>query len=117
MKNIPFIPGCVYPRGYNREQALESVGHGYARLIHKIFDKLVEYPNISINTVRSKWGGLRVYSSPIDEDFDRFVINVELESFYVCEDCGRHGNIRIIDEWNYKTLCENHANGLPIIEP
>ena len=118
-KEMDFVPGSYYNKGYNREQALESVGHGWARLIHKIFDKLEEYPNIVIDTVKEKWGGLRVYSSPMHEDFDRFVISVELESFYVCEECGRHGYLRSRDELlpDYKTLCEAHANGLPAIEP
>lgn len=118
-KEIEFIPGSFYSKGYNREQALQSVGHGWARLIHKIFDKLEEYPTIVIDTVKEKYGGLRVYSSPMHEDFDRFVISVELESFYVCEECGRHGYLRERNSENlwYKTLCEAHANGLPMVEP
>jgi len=118
-KDVEFVPGCFYLKGYNREQALQSVGHGWARLIHKVFDKLEEYPNIIIDTVKEKWGGLRIYTAPMHEDFDRFVISVELESFKICEECGRPGNLRSRHEVlpDYKTLCDFHADGLPIITP
>jgi hypothetical protein len=118
-KDSVFIPSTFYSNGYDREQALMSVGHGWARLIHKIFDKLEEYPYIIIDTVKEKWGGLRVYSSPMNEDFDKFVISVELESFKVCEECGRPAHLRSRHETlpDYKTLCDVHADGLPIITP
>jgi hypothetical protein len=118
-KEITFVPGTFYSKGYTREQALQSVGHGWARLIHKVFDKLEEYPNIIIDTVKEKWGGLRVYTSPMNEDFDRFVISIELESFYVCEECGRHGYLRSRHEVlpDYKTLCEQHGGHYPAVEP
>ena len=114
-KEAEFRPGCFYLKGYDREQALESVGHGWARLIHKIFDRLEEYPNIIIDTVKEKWGGLRVYTSPMHEDFDKFILGLETESYNICETCGEVGTLRG-GGW-YKTLCDTHANNRPVINP
>jgi hypothetical protein len=115
MKDDKFVPGGFYLKGYNREQALQSVGHGWARLIHKVFDKLEEYPNIIIDTVKEKWGGLRVYTSPMHEDFDKFILGLETESYNICETCGEVGTLRG-GGW-YKTLCDTHANNRPVINP
>lgn len=114
-KEVEFIPGKFYSKGYTREQALQSVGNGWALLVHKIFDEHKNYPHITIDQVKEKWGGLRVYTAPMHEDFDKFVIGVEHESFHVCEVCGKEGQLRN-GHW-YNTLCDDHAEGRPPIKP
>jgi hypothetical protein len=49
------------------------------------------------------------------EEFDKFVIELETESYKICETCGEAGELRGAD-W-YKTLCDVHANGRPAISP
>lgn len=114
-KEMEFVPGKFYSKGYTRDQALASVGRGWLHLIHRIFDEHQKYPHIIIDQVKEKWGGLRVYTSPMHEDFDKFVIGVEHESFHICVECGKDGHLRG-DGW-YTTLCDEHANGRPIIKP
>lgn len=114
-KEIEFIPGSFYSKGYNREQALQSVGSGWASLIHKVFDEHQKYPHIIIDTVKEKYGGLRVYTTPMHENFDNFIVDIERESFTICEICGETGNLRS-GGW-YQTLCDTHANGREPITP
>lgn len=110
------MPGCVYYKGYNREQALESVGPGWATLVNTIFDKVQTYtPGIIISQVKEKYGGLRVYCESYNEEFNMFLIEVEKASFFVCEKCGATGKLRG-GSW-YQTLCDEHANGRTPIKP
>jgi hypothetical protein len=118
MKDIPkFSPASFYSLGYTREQALMSVDIGWHGLVNKVFDKLESIKNIIIviDQVKEKYGGLRIYSSPMHEEFDRFILGLETESYKICETCGEVGALRG-GGW-YKTLCDKHANGRPAINP
>ena len=118
MKNPPvWLPASFYPPGYTREQALESVDIGWHELINKAFDKLESITDIIIviDQVKEKYGGLRIYTSTMYEEFDKFVIELETESYKICETCGEAGELRGAG-W-YKTLCNVHANGRPAINP
>jgi len=115
-KEVEFVPGLYYGRGYNREQALQSVGKGWASLVNEIFDKVETHttPFIIIQ-VKEKWGGLRVYSTPYDDHLNQFLIEVEKKSFTICEECGKDGQLRK-GSW-YRTLCNEHADGREAISP
>jgi hypothetical protein len=117
MKNTPkFMPGSFYSPGYTREQALESVYDGWHGLVNKAFDKLESITEfIVIDQVKEKYGGLRIYSSPMHEEFDKFILALETESYTICETCGEAGALRG-GGW-YKTLCDKHANNRPTINP
>lgn len=109
------IPGGVVLEngGYDRELALESIGAGWAPLIHKIFDKKEELNlNVRIIQVKEKWGGLRVYAD-YDDSFEPFIQEVMNESFDICEECGVAGSLRG-NGW-YKTLCDEHSRGRPVL--
>ena len=75
------------------------------------------YPQIEFNTIKEKFGQLRVYidvpkcskeqQSGLDEI--RGVISfVQAMSGHVCEICGKAGKTRCIDKW-YKTRCDEHS--------
>jgi hypothetical protein len=118
MKHIPkFLPASFYPPGYTRAQGLESVGEGWHELVNKAFDKLESIKDIIIliDQVKEKYGGLRIYSSPMHEEFDRFTLGLETESYKICETCGESGKLRG-GGW-YVTACDVHANGRPAINP
>ena len=105
MKHIPkFSPASFYAAGYTREQALASVDIGWHELVIIVIDQ-----------VKEKYGGLRIYSSPMHEEFDKFILGLETESYKICETCGEIGALRG-GGW-YKTLCDAHANGRPAINP
>jgi hypothetical protein len=117
MKHIPkFSPASFYAAEYTREQALESVHIGWHGLVNKAFDKLESIPDrILVDQVKEKYGGLRIYTSPMHDEFDKFILNLETESYKLCEICGEEGKLRG-GGW-YKTLCDAHADNRPAINP
>lgn len=98
--------GAVWYKGYTRENALESVGKGWASLINEVFDV---YENIKgtikIVQVKEKWGGLRIYTDYSNSTLDEVIRKVEGLSVTICEDCGNAG--KIIGTGWYRTLCTN----------
>ena len=113
MKGYP--TGVNYD-GYTRDFAKQSVGKGWHNLIDEVFDKLEKrFKMIKIIQVKEKWGGLRIYTDYSNEEFDKFIQEIEKRSFTICEDCGSPGNLRE-GSW-YRTLCEHHANGKAVIQP
>lgn len=119
MKKAPeFIPSRFYANGYTREQALLSVQKGWYGLVNKIFDRLQleKDKHIVVDQVKEKWGVLRVYTSPMDEEIDKFIISVESESYKICEQCGNSGHLSVKNGL-YKVVCEEHGNGYRKVEP
>jgi hypothetical protein len=107
--------------GYDRELAKDSVGKGWSTLIDAIFDKRDELKiDTKIVQVKEKYGGLRVYTGAFYDDaaydeFDKFLIEIEKQSYTICEDCGNAGQLRE-GRW-YRTLCDEHATGRKAIQP
>lgn len=96
--------GTVWHKGYTRENALESVGRGWASLVNEVFDV---YENIKgtikIVQVKEKWGGLRIYTDYSNTTLDEVLRKVEELSLTICEDCGKPG--KIVGTGWYRTLC------------
>jgi hypothetical protein len=72
--------------------------------------------SFTIDQVKEKFGGLRVYSGINefydDDDFsviDLLIKFFENESFSICEVCGKKGKLTNKNHW-LKTLCEDHVN-------
>jgi hypothetical protein len=65
--------------------------------------------------VKEKFGGLRIYTDVYDEEVDKVLMSLEIDSFNICEVCGDAGKLRG-GSW-YRTLCEDHADGKESIEP
>lgn len=108
--------GMVNYKGYTREDAKKSVGDGWAFLIDKVFDALGRIKGtVKIIQVKEKFGGLRVYTDVYNKELEEIIITVGHESYTICEDCGRTGSLRE-GSW-YRTLCDEHANGKPSIQP
>jgi hypothetical protein len=116
MKEYPFKPGSFYAKGYTREGGLSSVGEGWAGLVNEAFDKLEKLTDhVVIDQVKEKYGGLRIYTSPYHDEFEKVIQELEVRSFTICEDCGKPGALRG-GGW-YRTLCDEHAGNRPKIEP
>lgn len=100
----------VHYKGYDKQMALQSVGKGWAPLIHELFDRLPEFSKtIKIIQVKEKWGGLRIYTDVYLESLEKLIEDLERRSFKICETCGNPGVLRQ-GGW-YLTLCDEHANG------
>ena len=101
--------GVVNYKGYTREDALGSVGPGWAVLVHMVFDTLATIKGqVKIVQVKEKWGGLRIYTDYVNEQLDKSVRAAERDSFTLCEECGLAGTLR--QGSYYRTLCDKHAD-------
>ena len=111
----PRYPTYVIYEGYDRALALESVGQGWASLIHEVF-AYIENNNVhsKVIQVKEKFGGLRIYTDVMDDGLEVIIRSVGKRSFEICEDCGSPGGLRE-GSW-YRTLCDVHANGKKIIK-
>jgi|ERR1041385_2021069 hypothetical protein len=84
------------------EEALSSVGEGWAPLIREVFEK--KPAEVKIQQVKEKFGVLRIYAS--DNEFERTVIReAETKSKTICEWCGKPGSIDNQKSW-ILTLCD-----------
>jgi len=107
--------GMVNYKGYTREDALESVGAGWASLIHRVFDTLATIKGqVKIVQVKEKWGGLRIYSEYMNDQLDTAIRTAERESFTICEECGLAGKLRKGEY--FRTLCNDHADNRDAID-
>lgn len=111
----PRYPTYVIYEGYDLQLALDSVGSGWAPLIKEVFSFIEENKiHSKVIQVKEKWGGLRIYTDVMHMELDRKIIEAEQRSLSICEVCGSPGNVRG-GSW-YRTLCDEHSNGQPIIE-
>ncbi len=104
-------PGFVNIHGgYDLEQALASVGPGWADIVRAGF-QACEDSNATVAQVKEKFGGLRIYFDGGDEHLWDLMGALEKKSYKTCEECGERGKPRS-GGW-VKTLCEEHAEGQP----
>jgi hypothetical protein len=92
-----------------REQAKDSVGSGWAKLIDRFYDFTPE--STEVTDVKEKYGGLRIYAFTDEASCD-LICKLELESLIICEFCGENGRRISLRGW-YKTICpkcEDEAN-------
>jgi hypothetical protein len=57
--------------------------------------------------VKEKWGGLRMYMDPYNDDVADVIRLVERKSGEICEQCGEAGELRTDSGW-WMTLCDEH---------
>jgi len=117
MKPIsPRYPTYVVYEGYDRALALQSVGEGWASLIHEVFDYMEQiHTPTKVVQVKEKWGGLRIYTDVIDYRLDEKIREAEKKSFTICEISGEPGKLRNCNGW-YRTLSDTHGKEFPVIE-
>lgn len=91
---------------------LNYIDHGYPKgwdsLVTPIIEKCEE-KGLTIMQIKEKYGGLRFYYAPLDDEVDAMVDAAEEQSQRTCEVCGEHGMLR--DGGWLQTLCDEHAEG------
>lgn len=125
-----WYPGICYgPNdGYSREEALASVGAGWADLVGRAWDTATAAGG-RVSQVKEKWGALRVYhnlAGPFRIDvhppspsagayqigpataLSRVLDEIEAASSRTCERCGAAGDVTAT-HW-VKTLCPTDAD-------
>lgn len=81
-------------------------GPGWNKLTDPLMVVCKKY-DISVDQVKEKFGGLRFYTAGRPEWLNDLVDIIEEYSFYVCEECGSHGELRSSGGW-LATRCEKH---------
>ena len=94
---------------YTRDDALESVGRGWASLVNEFFNNKSD--KCCVSQVKEKFGGLRIYHYFGSDADDDLIERLERKSYTVCEVCGKGGKPTKVG-W-IKTLCEEHTNNTP----
>jgi len=81
---------------------------GWWNLIDKTCAKIVKVdPEAEVNTVKEKFGTLRIYLDHANNEAQQIEWDVIDESSKVCEQCGKVGKTVVIDNW-YFTVCKKH---------
>lgn len=91
--------------------------YGYPKGWESFVDPIVkkcEEKNLTILQIKEKYGGLRFYYAPLDDEVDAMVDEAEKQSLHTCERCGNQGSLRDGGWW--QTLCDEHAEGRPLID-
>lgn len=95
-----------------------DVREGWLAIVEDILSALVVLDTaFTVECIKEKFGGLRVYTQFIDIDreddawskFQDVITKFEDKSLSVCEDCGQPGLLRRLG-W-MRTLCNKHSEG------
>ena len=90
--------------GITREESKECVGKGWSKLLDSIYDNLEE--DTYVLQVKEKFGGLRFYIASGDDFIFDVIEKAENDSYKICEDCGKPGELREELSW-IRTLCDD----------
>lgn len=85
-------------------------GDGWYKLIRELSKdlyKIKKVKDFKAIQVKEKFGGLRFYIEPDSKAAQELIDIAQENSFYICEECGESGALRIAG-W-LRTLCDKHA--------
>ena len=92
------------------------ISHGYPRGWESFVEPIIkkcEEKGLTIMQIKEKYGGLRFYYGPMDDEVDAMVEAAEEQSYRTCEVCGGPGMLR--DGGWLQTLCDEHGEGREIL--
>jgi hypothetical protein len=88
------------------EPWLDSVGRGWHPLIKQGWSKIYDlHPDIEINQVKEKFGGLRFYVGFTTREVWDIIEEMEKESYKTCEECGTKEKVTTEGDGWLRTLC------------
>lgn len=83
---------------------------GWQPIVLQALTKLnaLNNPDLYIVQVKEKFGGLRIYTSPTDEEIMGIIRDAEIAASVTCEFCGSTDSVKKLPvrHW-YKTVCAN----------
>jgi hypothetical protein len=87
-----------------------SPPEGWYDLVEKLVDQVIALdPEIKIDQVKEKFGGLRFYVAYASDDVHFLIETAEDASERTCQVCGKDG--RMVSVYGYyAALCEEHEN-------
>jgi len=90
----------------DRQDALDSVGKGWASMINKLYD--AKPKEVEVLQVKEKYGTLRFYIGTSPDWYLDLISYYEDQSSKICENCGKPGETREKRGW-LSTTCEECA--------
>jgi len=107
LQSIGGLVNGYYPdRGPIMDAYFFNCGPGWYNLIRNLIDDLIELGwNKEICQVKEKFGGLRFYINAAETPIHRRILEAEVESYNVCEESGKWGELRKDLGW-YRTLSD-----------
>lgn len=105
LKRLRHPENIWYGGSIKRENALRSVGPGWAKLINNLYD--AKPKGVRVVQVKEKYGYLHFYIFSGPRWYDDLIHHYELESMKICEQCGKPGKLRGDLGW-ILTLCKEH---------
>lgn len=70
-------------------------------------DEYLEVVDYVVNTVKTKFGGLRFYMSHTTEEMDTLIAKAEDDSYFTCGACGKFNKDDAKHDYKSKGLCKN----------
>lgn len=105
LKRLRHPENIWYGGSIKRENALRSVGPGWAKLINNLYDAKPKW--VRVIQVKEKYAGLRFYTNSSPDWFEDLVSYYSMLSEKTCEQCGEPGKVRGDLGW-ILTLCTKH---------
>lgn len=90
--------------GFEISSGWHNLVYELSKKIEKINETLPEEHKCVAVQVKSKYGGLRFYTSGGNEEINKLISKAENESYKICEYCGAKGKEEVFFGWVY-TLC------------
>lgn len=91
-----------------QEEQRLSVPKGWHDLYEKLMEQLEQVnPDLRIIQAKQKFGALRVYVDPFDEQAYPLIDEATKASGRMCEECGAAGQITVYNGY-YAALCPTH---------
>lgn len=88
----------------DREYAKMCVGAGWSGLIDELFDLFEQYKS-EPTQIKEKFGQLRIYAFPANEEMYDAIEEIEKRSAKICETCGAPSKIHNRGGW-LKSICK-----------
>lgn len=85
---------------------------GWVQIVHDLATRLESIDGVIISQVKSKFGGLRVYTqlgSSDDDAVNRLIAEAEKQAAYTCDVCGcGSGHLVVTNFRRYMVRCHKH---------
>lgn len=91
---------------------------GWYEIIDRLDQALVEIdPDYQVHQIKEKFGGLRFYCSiPASPGVQALMVAAEQEASRTCQRCGQPGVLRRKGSGWLATYCDEHGEGMEIID-
>lgn len=81
---------------------------GWQHIVDEALEKIKSIePNFEVFQIKEKFGELRIYGGPGNEEVWKIIDDATTQSLKTCEVCGKPGKLRTDHGW-WKTVCDEH---------